>query len=229
MKLYILIALLIISTGFSCVSAQKILFVGNSLTYSNNLPQILEIISTNFDESVKTTVLCFANYGLIDHWNEGKFQKMMSQEIFDYVIVQQGPSSQPPGKKMLVDYGKKKKSACKENGTRLAYFMVWPSKQYYFTFDGVIKNYKYAAKSNEAELFPVGIIWKKYVKIKNKVSLYDYDDFHPSTAGSFLAALTIFHGLFPNNDLHEMKFEKYKKWVNDKDSFNVMIKLINEQ
>lgn len=228
MKLHLLITLIITLTVYSPGKAQKILFLGNSLTCANNLPQILEYLAKDFDEPVQTTVLCFPNYALEDHWNDGKFQKIMSEESFNYVIVQQGPSSQPPGKQMLVDYGAKIKSICKEKGASLAYFMVWPSKQYYFTFDRVIANHKYAAKTNESILFPVGIIWKKYEENKNKENLYSYDNFHPSTAGSFLAALTIFHGLYPERNLLGLRFKRYKRWVNDEDSFNAMIRLISE-
>lgn len=129
---------------------------------------------------------------------------------------------------MLVEYEAKIKSICKEKDVSPVYFMVWPSKQYYFTFDRVIANHKYAVKTTESILFAVGIIWKKYEENKNKENLYSYDNFHPSTAGSFLAALTIFHGLYPERNLLGLRFKRYKRWVNDEDSFNAMIRLISE-
>ena len=208
--------------------AQNVLFVGNSLTYSNDLPEILERIAKDFNESIETTSLCFPNYGLEDHWLEGKFHKLMNQNKYDFVIVQQGPSSQPLGRKMLLEYGAKIKAVCKVKNTELAYFMVWPSKYYYYTFDGVIDNHREAAKVNSAKLFPVGVIWKAYGEQKKHINLYSNDDFHPSKAGSFLAALTIFHGLHPEKKLHKINYKTYKKWVKDEASFNAMIDLITK-
>ena len=54
---------------FTSVNAQKILFVGNSLTYSNNLPEILEDIAKESGIEIKTKSLCFANYAIADHLN----------------------------------------------------------------------------------------------------------------------------------------------------------------
>ena len=208
--------------------AQRMLFVGNSLTYSNDMPKIFEKISNDFGVSANGTSLCFPNYGLIDHWDQKTVQGIMAREHFDYVVVQQGPSSQPPGRKMLVDYNAKIKSLCLENDSNLAFFMVWPSKKYYHTFDGVILSHQYAAKENHALLFPVGQVWQNYEKKKNKENLYSEDGFHPSKAGSFLAALTIFHCLHPEKGISDMKFSKYKKWIKDKDSFESIKKLISE-
>lgn len=230
MRLHIFFILFIsLALHSTTLLAQKILFVGNSLTYTNDLPKILEHIAHNFDIPVETTTLCFPNYGLEDHWNDGKFQELMSKREFDYVVVQQGPSSQMPGKRMLLEYGAKIKGVCKDKGVELAYFMVWPSKQYYFTFDGVIENYSLAAKKTESIVFPVGAIWKDYEAAKGYENLYGNDGFHPSTAGSFLAALTLFHGLHPEKKLYGMNFEKYTKWVMHKDSFQKMVQLVGEQ
>jgi len=79
MKLHLLITLIITLTVYSPGKAQKILFLGNSITCANNLPQILEYLAKDFDEPVQTTVLCFPNYALEDHWDDGKFQKIMSE------------------------------------------------------------------------------------------------------------------------------------------------------
>jgi len=212
---------------YSQNDSKQFLFIGNSLTYTNNLPEILENIAINFDKNVETTSLCYPNYGLEDHWNDGKIQKLINRGKFDYIIIQQGPSSQNVGKEMLIDYGTKIKTICDKKGSQLVFFMVWPSKNYYYTFNGVIANYKLAAEINDALLFPVGEIWQAYDEIKNLESLYSIDGFHPSKTGSFLSALTMFKTIYPNKDLNTLTFENSKNWVTNKDSFNAIIKLIN--
>lgn len=221
-KIIFLLALSI----FTSIGAQKILFVGNSLTYTNDLPKILEEVSGNFAENIITKSLCFPNYAIIDHLNEGKLQEILSKEKFDYLVVQQGPSSQSEGKKMLIEDGKKLKKLCDKYNIKMAYFMVWTSKEWYHTFDLVIENHKIAAKKNNALLFSVGEIWKEYNTFKNVESLYSFDGFHPSKAGSFLATLVMFHKLFPKENLHLLKFPDCKKWIKNEDSFKLMLKLI---
>ena len=97
--LFVLICAPIILIG------QDILFVGNSLTYSNNLPEMLKKIGDKHNVNMSTTSICYPNYALIDHINDGDVQKTMSSSKFDYLIFQQGPSSQLEGRKMLIEDG----------------------------------------------------------------------------------------------------------------------------
>ncbi|WP_198938394.1 SGNH/GDSL hydrolase family protein [Tenacibaculum holothuriorum] len=192
------------------------------------MPEILEYIAKQNGVQLKTTSLCFPNYAIIDHLDSGKLQKLLEKQSFDYIIIQQGPSSQPLGKQMLLNDGAKVKKLCDKYNSKLGYYMVWPSVQYYYTFEKVIENHILAAQKNNALLFPVGVIWKDYNTHKDKESLYSYDDFHPSIAGSFLAALTIFHTLYPEKNLQQLQFKKYSNWVTDEDSFNLIIRLIEK-
>jgi hypothetical protein len=61
------------------------------------------------------------------------------QGQFDFVVLQQGPSSQSEGRAMLLNYGVRIKALCDTTKTRLAFFMVWPAFTNLHTFDGVIK------------------------------------------------------------------------------------------
>ncbi|CAM1343988.1 SGNH/GDSL hydrolase family protein [Tenacibaculum amylolyticum] len=169
----------------------NILFIGNSLTYSNNLPELVTKEAKQKGMIVHTKMVAYPNYAIEDHWNNGQVQKLIASKKFDLVILQQGPSSQSDGRKMLIEYGKKYQKLCKENNTQLGYFMVWPAQLYYYTFNGVIKNYTDAAKLNNAILFPVGKVWKKHFTTTNDYSYYSQDKFHPSLEGSQSAAKII--------------------------------------
>ncbi len=176
----------------------RILFVGNSLTYTNNLPSLVEQEAKSRGLKVKTLMIAYPNYALIDHWNDGEVQKYIKSEKFDYVIIQQGPSSQTEGRRMLIEDGNKLQKLCEQSDTQLAYFMVWPSQTYYYTFDGVIKNHRDAAEKNGAILCPVGEAWRAYFNNTKEYSLYGSDGFHPSPKGSRLAAEVIVDTLFSN-------------------------------
>ena len=207
--------------------AQNILFVGNSLSYSNNMPKILECIGQEYDLNIKTKCLCKPNYAIIDHLNEGELQKILNTKPYNYIIIQQGPSSQEQGRRMLIEDGAKVNELAKKHNAKLGYYMVWPSKYYYHTFEKVIANYTEGAKTNKALLFPVGRIWKAYENRGGYTLLYDSDNFHPSKAGSFLAALTIFRKLYPNKSIENLNYNRFKKWTLNEKSFKKIIELVN--
>ena len=169
----------------------KVLFIGNSLTFTNNLPELVEKEALHQGKKLETTMIAFPNYALVDHLDDGKIQKLITKNKYDFVVIQQGPSSQAEGRGMLLDDGAKIKKLCDENGAELVYFMVWPSKQYYYTYADVIKNHINAATKNDALLAPVGAIWKVHFDQTSDYSYYGSDGFHPSLEGSKIAAKVI--------------------------------------
>lgn len=175
----------------------KILFVGNSLTYTNDLPALVSALGSNKGHLIENEVLAKPNYALEDHWQEGCLQTMIESGFFDFVVIQQGPSSQTDGATSLLEFGNRIKELCDAHDTKLAYFMVWPARVYYYTFPGVISNYTNAANSTHSILCPVGLIWKNYQDRTGDFSYYGPDDFHPSMAGSQVAAEIIYKALFP--------------------------------
>jgi hypothetical protein len=194
-----------------CISSQRsiaqhdisnkkitILFVGNSLTASNNLPQLVENAAKNKGLHIQSKMIAYPNYAIMDHWNDGKVQKEIKRNQYDFVIVQQGPSSQQNGREILIEYGRKYADLCNKNGAKLSYFMVWPSRIYYHTYKGVIKNYTDAARINDAILCPVGEVWKKHFDATQNFDYYSSDGFHPSIKGSQNAADIIVEYLFKN-------------------------------
>ncbi|MFZ1717368.1 MAG: hypothetical protein WAT88_18845 [Saprospiraceae bacterium] len=209
MKIILLIGLIIVvgatkPANFLHIPSEKpytgalktILFVGNSLTYTNDLPKMVVAFGKESGVEIKTTILAYPNYALEDHWNDGQVQKLIAKNKYDFVVVQQGPSSQIDGRQMLLDYGAKLKTLCDNTNTQLAFFMVWPAFSNIQTFDGVIQNYTDAALTTNSLLCPVGELWKKHFQDTGDYSFYGPDMFHPSEIGSKNAAKIIFETLF---------------------------------
>jgi len=176
--------------------AASILFVGNSLTYTNNLPELVVEAAELKGIVLKTEMLALPNYAIIDHWSDGEVQNLISNKKYDFVIIQQGPSSQKAGRRMLIEDGQKYDSLCALHDVKLCYFMVWPALPNFQTFDAVIKNYTDAARINNALIIPVGEVWKAYFERTHDVQYYASDGFHPSLKGSQIAAEVIVDHLF---------------------------------
>jgi hypothetical protein len=177
-------------------SAKSILFVGNSLTFYNDLPKLVARIGRDSGVEIKTEMVAYGNYALEDHWNDGAIQTLIAKNKYHFVVVQQGPSSQADGRAMLLDYGARIKNICTPQNTKLAFFMVWPAFANFHTFDGVINNYTNAAVATNSLLCPVGQVWKSHFQGTGDYSYYGPDMFHPSQKGSENAALIIFKTLF---------------------------------
>jgi hypothetical protein len=172
-----------------------VLFLGNSLTYTNDLPVLLKEIGLKDGISISYASLLFPNYSLEDHWNDGKVQKELQKGIYDIVIAQQGPSALPESQGLLLDYTTRLANVCHQNKCKLALYMVWPSAERSFDLDNVILSYTNAANATQSLLCPVGLAWKNAWNIDSALPLYSADDFHPSMMGSALASITIYGAL----------------------------------
>ncbi|WP_428657974.1 SGNH/GDSL hydrolase family protein [Runella sp.] len=189
-------------------SALRILFVGNSLTYTNDLPQLVQEIGKYDSVSIEYSTLSFPNYSLEDHWNEGKVQKEIETGHYDFVVAQQGPSALPESQVLLLEYARRLAEICRKNNTPMALYMVWPSSSRSFDLDNVIYSYTQAATQTQSLLCPAGLAWKYAWESTPGLPLYGNDNFHPSMTGSLLAAFTVYGTLAQKNNFDFLMSEK---------------------
>lgn len=201
----------------------RILFVGNSLTYVNDLPSLVKEIGDKEGIIIIYKSISLPDYSLEDHLNEGNIETEIETGNYDYVVAQQGPSALPESQIILLRDARKLASICKENKTRLALYMVWPSGSRLFDLDNVVVSYKNAAVQTGSLLCPAGLAWKKAWEADKSLALYSADNFHPSIMGSLLAALTIYASLMNKTDLEFIKYET-SSWKNgvSKSQFSVL-------
>jgi hypothetical protein len=182
--------------SFQARAQDKILFVGNSLTYSNDLPTLVQKIAKADGKKISVEMIARPNYALQDHWEEGKVQEVLSQNKFDYAIFQQGPSALLSSRKNLVEYALKFSQLCKANKAQMSLYTVWPSGDRSFDFPNVIASYTMAADTTQALLLPAGLAWFRTLERRKDFPLYSSDGFHPTIHGSMLAAMVIYGKLF---------------------------------
>ena len=170
----------------------RVLFVGNSLTYQNDLPSILQALidSAGLGPSTMARV-AFPNFGLEDHWIDGTARAAIASRRWSIVAMQQGPSA-TEGRPSLLEFTERFAPLITGAGARPALYMVWPSRARAFDFDGVSESYRMAADLVGGLLFPVGDAWRAAWRMDSTLALYGPDGFHPSPSGSYLAALVMF-------------------------------------
>ena len=173
----------------------RVLFVGNGLTYVNDLPGMVAALAQNSGDQITQASVAFPNFSLEDHWNDGRALQAISGSKWDLIVLQQGPSSLATSRDLLVDFAKRFADAADRRGARVALYSVWPSSDRPMDFDAVTANYAAAADTTDGILFPAGEAWRAAWRRDSSLELYGPDGFHPSPLGSYLAALVMYQQL----------------------------------
>ena len=169
----------------------RVLFMGNSLTYTNLLPILVDTLASASGITIESTMIAEPSFALIDHWNVPSTRTAVAQGDFDFVVMQQGPSSLPENRDSLRIWTALWAPEIRAAGGEPGLYAVWPDKSRLFAFGDVSESYRLAAEDVGGYFFPVGDVWLETWRVNPDAPLYGSDNFHPSTAGSYAAAVTI--------------------------------------
>jgi hypothetical protein len=186
----------------------RILFIGNSLTSVNDLPALVRGIGGADGRKIITKAIAVNDSSLEDHWNRGGAAREIRRGPWDFVVLQQGPSSRDDSRILLREYVGRFAAVAAEAGARPALYMVWPSAARRRDFDRVSESYRLAAADVGGVLLPAGDAWRAAWARDPKAPLYGADGFHPSTSGSWLAGLVIYCRLADRPPASITKFPK---------------------
>jgi len=190
------------NSGFSQTSKDtlKVLFVGNSYTHVNNLPQITSIVSDNVSTKLITRASTVGGAKLREHWlgKRGlKTKEIIKNGNFDVVVLQGFSMSAIDTPDSLAKYSKLFCNYIRNYGAKPYLYVTWAREkvpQYQKTIDSVY--YDIAAKNN-VTIAPVGEAWELARKLRPDIRLYQIDGSHPSKLGTLLTA-TVFVATITN-------------------------------
>jgi len=172
-----------------------ILFIGNSLTYVNDVPGIVQALAASRGDSLAVETVASPDYALIDHWNDGAARGTARGEIaagkWKFVVLQQGPSSVAVNRDTLRLSAKLFAPAIAQAGGVPALFSAWPTSDRLQDFPAAIQSYTLAASDVSGVVLPVASAWLAAWQRTPTLSLYS-DGLHASTTGSYLSALAIY-------------------------------------
>ena len=188
-------ALAVFSFAQAAPAPARVLFIGNSLTYANDLPGMVQTLARAAGKPLHVESVARPDFGLEEHWRQGEARAAIARGGWDVVVLQQGPSAMRESRAVLVDYTKRFDAEIRKAGARTALYMVWPASQRRGDFAGVSQSYAAAADAVGAQLLPVGDAWRAAWAADPTLALYGPDGFHPSPIGSYLGALVIYERL----------------------------------
>jgi lysophospholipase L1-like esterase len=174
----------------------RVLFVGNSLTATNDLPAHVAGLADASGRKLEYRTIAVGGYSLEDHWNLGEARKALATRSWDVVVMQQGPSALPESQTNLRAWAIRFADEARSKGTRPALLTVWPESYRQSALAEVITSYRRAAEAAGAELLPAGVAWQAAWRCDRRLPLYGGDGFHPSPVGTYAAALVIYGRLF---------------------------------
>jgi hypothetical protein len=171
----------------------RILFIGNSLTYANDLPATVQHLGqSDPSRAVVVSSVAFGGYSLEDHWNRGDAQRAIASARWDLVVMQQGPSALPESRVLLIDYATRFAGEIRKVGGRPAMYMVWPELDREAEWSAVSASYAAAAAAVDGLLLPAGEALRAVRADAPSIPLFEADGFHPSAAGTYGVALVVY-------------------------------------
>ncbi len=174
---------------------RRVLFIGNSLTASAEIPERVAKLAAAMGRKVVVDSVTYPDYSLEDHWRDGHALAAI-RKGWDVVVLQQGSSMQADSRAQLIEFARRFAKPIREAGAKPALYMVWPPSDRIRDFASTITAYREAATAVDGILIPVGEAWLRALSVDKRLRLYS-DTIHPASLGADLAVLTIFLALFP--------------------------------
>lgn len=171
----------------------RVLFIGNSLTYVNDVPRLVVAVARLAgDSSLATASVAFPDYALEDHWNEGTAPRALAEHRWEFVVLQQGPSSLPQNRAHLEEWTRRFAPLVRAAGATPVLYQVWPQWSRRFDAPNAFLSYANAAAAVNGRLAPVGAAWDSALTTTDPSALYSGDGLHAAPLGSWMAAVVIY-------------------------------------
>lgn len=212
-KLKIVFTLFVISFNIFSQQTRKVLFLGNSYTYVNDLPQIVSQLAVSTGDVLIYDSNLPGGFTLLDHSTSIISQNKIISNDWDYIVLQE--QSQTPAfivPSAFMDGFSNLNTFISQNKpcAQITSYMTWghengdtqncatnPAVCTYSGMQNVLSE-RYMEFSNlfESEVTPVGVVWKYVKENYPSINLYQSDGSHPSLAGSYLAACCFYTSIF---------------------------------
>jgi hypothetical protein len=204
--LKVLLMLALTAGSFLTAAQKNVLFLGNSYTYENNLPQMTADLSASAGDSLIFDSNTMGGATFDSHGASSVSMGKIMQGNWDYVILQ-GQSLEmfgnfagqhPSPDAEYLDNVINVYNPCGET----MYYMTWGRKNgiggySYELMDSMIHaNYVYLADTSDGVVSPVGAVWRYIRQNYPLIELYQPDESHPSVAGTYAAACSFYSAIF---------------------------------
>lgn len=184
--------------------AKRVLFIGNSRTFYNDMPDMIREIADESGAPYKLQIVEHLLPGarLRDHWTNKRLRSLITAERWDEIIIQAQSGAHIDGERRYFhDYGARLVREAKANADNVRLFVTWtyddaqyPKAMRDAYHRRIQSDHKSLAAKTSVTMTNVGDIWETY-----RTSSFDFaltsDGNHPTAQGSYIAALALYSDL----------------------------------
>ena len=192
---------------------RRVLFIGNSYTYVNNLPEMLRAMAAARGKTLDVAMATTGGWKLSDHWTtaDSDAHRLLRDRKWDVVVLQEqstlGSTQMTNGvarvgaDDQFQRYAKMWQEEIHRTGTTPAFYLTWAKKGAPDDQAVLDRAYIGAARAAHGLLVPVGRAWQGAREHHASIELFQQDGSHPSPAGTYLAACTFFAAFFDSSPI----------------------------
>jgi hypothetical protein len=186
----------------------RVLFIGNSYTYYNNLPRVLEAMAASASPPVRleTRGVLLGGARLKTHWDQGKAQAAIREGGWDSVVLQEqstlgillldGKHHINDPERLLFPYARRFHEEVKKQGAKTVLALTWSRRHAPEAQVRLNQAFLTLGRELGAAVTPMGLAWQVVRTQHPDIALYVDDGSHPAPAGTYLAACTLYATLF---------------------------------
>jgi len=181
------------STAAGDGAADSILFLGNSLTYVNDLPTMTRRVAQAAGAELRVGMAAGPDLAVVDHTNGAtEAVEQITGTRWSVVLLQQGPTPAGICRDTLVIAAMRLAPLIRAKGGRPALFLPWARQAFPESLDWAGESATAAARAVGGLVVPIGVAWRNALARDPTLPLYGADGYHPAPAGTLLAALTTY-------------------------------------
>jgi hypothetical protein len=186
----------------------RVLFIGNSHTYMNDMPQLVsEMIESATGEKCHVVMLAYSARSLKWHMGEEYFSERFNilHGKYDYCVIQEQAHPMTDEADTII-YAKRIIELCRKVDTVPVIFETWSEKIKPENQLEMNRRYQNLSKEQGALLAPIGEVWSAVMQEFQGVfdeDLYYRDGEHASAVGDYLTAMVltrVITGKLPGQD-----------------------------
>ncbi|WP_317897293.1 PKD domain-containing protein [Aurantibacillus circumpalustris] len=220
-KTLLLFCLPLLLNSQSSLKKIRVLFLGNSYTYVNNLPQLAHDLALSLGDTLVFDSYCPGGYTFNNHASDAATLSKISLGNWDYVVLQaqsQEPSFSPGQVSgQTLPYAIKLDSIIKHYNpcAYTVFYETWGRKNgdaancpfyppictYLGMQNRLRDSYRLFADTVHGLMAPVGEAWRLARATNTLIDFYQSDESHPLIEGSYLAAAVFYETLFQKSVL----------------------------
>ena len=172
-----------------------VLFIGNSFTSRNNLPQLVAALVAP-RHSLRSATIYAGGASLRRHWNAGLAQRTLASQPWDRVVLQEQSTLPLKSPQRYHENVRLFAPEIAANGATPILYLTWSRASVPDAQRDLTHAVESIAREIGAGVAPVGVAWQAVRTRHPDVTLYDADGSHPTPAGSYLAACVFAGTLF---------------------------------